>query len=56
MAYDVLIKNGSVIDGTGAPARHADVAIMDGKIAEIGRITDVKRPDEFLAALTTVGL
>ena len=29
MAYDLLIKNGSVIDGTGEPARHADIAIFD---------------------------
>ena len=38
MAYDLLIKNGKLIDGTGAPARHADVAIADGKIAEIGAL------------------
>jgi len=38
MAYDLLIKNGTVIDGTGAPRRQADVAVMDGKIAEIGKI------------------
>ena len=40
MAYDLLIKNGTVIDGTGAPRRQADVAVMDGKIAEIGKIKD----------------
>jgi N-acyl-D-aspartate/D-glutamate deacylase len=40
MAYDLLIKNGSVIDGTGAPARRADVAIANGKVAEIGKISD----------------
>ena len=40
MAYDLLIKNGTVIDGTGAPRRQADVAVKDGKIAEIGRIAD----------------
>ena len=40
VAYDLLIKNGTVIDGTGAPARQADVAIEDGRIAKIGRITD----------------
>jgi len=39
MAYDLLIKNGLVVDGTGAPARHADVAVVNGKIAEIGRIS-----------------
>ena len=40
MAYDLLIKNGTVIDGTGAPRCQADVAVKDGKIAEIGRIGD----------------
>ena len=38
MAYDLLIKNGMVVDGTGAPARQADVAIAGGTIAEIGRV------------------
>jgi N-acyl-D-amino-acid deacylase len=38
--YDLLIKNGTVIDGTGAPRRLADVAISAGKIAEIGKITE----------------
>lgn len=38
MAFDLVIRNGRVVDGTGAPARHADVAIVDGRIAEIGRI------------------
>ena len=38
MAYDLLIKNGLVIDGSGAPGRHADVAVTDGKIVEIGRL------------------
>jgi N-acyl-D-aspartate/D-glutamate deacylase len=40
MAYDLVIKNGMLVDGTGAPARRADVAIAGGKIAEIGRVTD----------------
>jgi N-acyl-D-aspartate/D-glutamate deacylase len=40
MGYDLLIKNGTVIDGTGAPRRTADIAVKDGRIAEIGRITD----------------
>src|ERR1700687_2913676 len=39
MAYDLLIKNGMVVDGTGAPARRADVAITGGKITEIGKVT-----------------
>ncbi len=40
MAYDLLIKNGSVVDGTGAPARHADVAVSGGRIVAIGKVTD----------------
>jgi len=40
MAHDLVIKNGMLVDGTGAPARRADVAISGGTIAEIGRVTD----------------
>ena len=40
MSYDLLIKNGTVVDGTGAPQYQADVAVANGKIAEIGKITD----------------
>ncbi len=37
---DVLIKNGSVIDGTGKKEFIADVGIKDGRIVLIGKITD----------------
>ncbi len=40
MAYDLVIRNGMLVDGTGAAARRADVAVADGKIAEIGRVTE----------------
>src|SRR3954464_5092242 len=33
--HDVLIRNGLAIDGTGAPARHADIAISDGRILQV---------------------
>lgn len=36
--YDLLIKNGMVIDGTGSPKRQADVALRDGQIAAIGNL------------------
>lgn len=36
--YDVLIKNGKVIDGTGNSWYYADVAIANGKIVAIGRL------------------
>lgn len=34
--HDLVIKNGTVVDGTGAPSREADVAITDGIITEVG--------------------
>ena len=40
---DLLIRNGQVVDGSGEPARGGDIAIKDGRIAEIGRITEPAR-------------
>lgn len=40
MTYDLVIKNGTVIDGSGAPRYRADVAVKDGRIAAIGRVTE----------------
>jgi N-acyl-D-amino-acid deacylase len=40
MSYDLLIKNGTVVDGTGAPRRLADVAIKGGIVAEVGKVRD----------------
>ena len=37
MSYDVLIKNGFLVDGTGAPGHAADLAVKDGRILEIGK-------------------
>ena len=39
MKFDLVIKNGRVVDGTGAPARRADVAIAQGRIAEVGPVS-----------------
>src|SRR4051812_28510027 len=39
-AYDLVIRNGRVIDGTGNPAVFADVGIENGRIAAVGRITN----------------
>lgn len=39
MAHDLIIRNGSVIDGTGAPARRADVAVDGDRITAIGDLS-----------------
>jgi N-acyl-D-aspartate/D-glutamate deacylase len=36
--YDLIIRNGTVVDGTGADARRADVAVKDGKVVAIGTV------------------
>ena len=36
--YDLLLKGGRVYDGSGLPSYNADVAVANGKIAEIGRL------------------
>jgi N-acyl-D-aspartate/D-glutamate deacylase len=38
--HALIIRGGMVVDGTGEPARTADVAIDDGVITEVGRIDD----------------
>jgi N-acyl-D-aspartate/D-glutamate deacylase len=38
MGYDLIIKGGTVVDGSGLPGYRADVAISDGKIAAIGDV------------------
>ena len=40
MAYDLLIKNGMVVDGSGGARYRADVGVREGRIAVIGRINE----------------
>ena len=39
MTYDLVLRGGRVVDGSGQPSYLADVAIKDGKIVELGRVT-----------------
>jgi N-acyl-D-aspartate/D-glutamate deacylase len=36
--HDLIVRGGTVVDGTGAPARTADVAVTDGVVTEVGEI------------------
>ena len=41
MAYDIKITGGFIVDGAGAPGRHGDVGIRDGKVVALGHAPDV---------------
>ena len=45
-SYDLIIRGGTVIDGTGAPGIRADVAIMRGHVARVGVLAGQKAASE----------
>ena len=55
MAVDVVIRGGTVYDGSGAPGRVADVAIADGVISEIGSGLDGARELDASGCAVTPG-
>ena len=56
MTHDLVIRGGRVIDGTGAPARNADVAVENGKIVAVGTIAGTGRREISAAgAIVTPG-
>ncbi|MDF1604694.1 amidohydrolase family protein [Nocardioides sp. YIM 152315] len=38
-APDLVVRGGTLVDGSGEPARTADVAITDGRVTEVGRVS-----------------
>jgi N-acyl-D-aspartate/D-glutamate deacylase len=36
--FDILIKNGTIVEGTGLPRFQGDIGIKNGRIAKIGKI------------------
>jgi N-acyl-D-amino-acid deacylase len=48
--FDLLIRNGHIIDGTGSPWYAGDVGIHDGHIAAIGRLAEASAKDTVDAA------
>lgn len=40
MTFDIVVRNGLVVDGTGNPWFRADIGLVDGRIAKIGKIED----------------
>jgi len=47
--YDVIIRNGKIIDGSGNSWYYGDVGIKDGKIAAIGKLPDARGRREIVA-------
>jgi N-acyl-D-amino-acid deacylase len=53
-SYDLIIRNGHIIDGTGSPWYQADIAIRDGRIAAIGHLDAAQAKKTIDAAGMTV--
>ncbi|HEY2997769.1 MAG TPA: amidohydrolase family protein, partial [Acidimicrobiales bacterium] len=54
--HDLVIRGGTVVDGTGAPARTADVAVSDGVVTAVGRVDGpARREIDADGALVTPG-
>jgi N-acyl-D-amino-acid deacylase len=49
MSFDIVIKNGNVVDGTGNPSTKLDVGVLNGKISTVGKI-DSSQADHVIDA------
>ena len=54
MEFDILLRGGTVVDGTGAPARPADVGIAGERIAAVGDLRGSSAATEIDASGRTV--
>src|SRR4030088_2585649 len=43
MTFDLVVKNGMIVDGTGLPRYRGDIGVKNGKIAEIGRVASAAK-------------
>jgi N-acyl-D-amino-acid deacylase len=50
MTYDLVIRGGIVVDGTGLARRRADVAISRGRIAAVGHVPDAAKAERVIDA------
>ncbi len=46
MEYDLIVRNGMLIDGTGLPRRRVDVGVKDGRIARLARLENATANEE----------
>jgi N-acyl-D-aspartate/D-glutamate deacylase len=54
--HDLVVRGGTVVDGTGAPGRTADVAVSDGVVTDVGRVDGpARRTIDADGALVTPG-
>ena len=48
--YDLIVRNGTIVDGTGAPATVGDIGVKDGRIAHVGGRIDAEAVEVIDAA------
>ena len=48
--YDLIVRNGTIVDGTGAPATIGDIGVKDGRIAHVGGRIDADATEVIDAA------
>ncbi|MFM9084520.1 MAG: N-acyl-D-amino-acid deacylase family protein, partial [Actinomycetota bacterium] len=51
LVHDIIIRGGTIVDGTGAPRRTADIAVKDGLIVEVGTVVGEAREENDAAGL-----